>query len=68
MHLCPFNYDSAYTSDSNASFDAMLRARDPQSGIRNLEDVQELGLKNGLKLEADHPMPANNKLLVFVKV
>lgn len=64
----PFNYDSAYTSDSNASFDAMLRARDPQSGIRDFEDVQELGLKNGLKLEADHPMPANNRLLVFVKV
>lgn len=63
----PFNYNGAHTSDSNARFDAMLRARDPQSGIRNFEDVQNLGLKNGLKFEADHAMPANNRLLVFAK-
>ncbi len=64
----PFNYNGAHTADSNARFDAMLRARDPQNGIRNIEDVNELGLHHGLKLEADHSMPANNRLLVFRKL
>ena len=61
----PFNYHGAYTSDSNARFDAMLRTRDSASGIRDFEAVQELALQNGLKFEADHPMPANNRMVVF---
>lgn len=64
----PFNYNGAHTSDSNARFDAMLRSRDPRSGIRNIEDVEDLALRNGLKLTADHEMPANNRLLVFAKL
>lgn len=61
----PFNYAGRFTSDSNARFDAMLRARDPDSGIRNFEDVRALAEAAGLQLEADHPMPANNRTLVW---
>lgn len=61
----PFNYGGEYTSESNARFDAMLRARDPGSGIRNFEDVRALAEQNGLVFEADHPMPANNRTLVW---
>ena len=61
----PFSYHGAHTSESNARFDAMLRARDAASGIRNFEEVRELGARNGLAFEADHAMPANNRLLVF---
>jgi SAM-dependent methyltransferase len=64
----PFNYGGTFTSDSNARFDAMLRSRDAESGIRDFEAVQKLGLQNGLTFEADHPMPANNRLLVFRKM
>lgn len=63
----PFNYKGAHTSDSNARFDAMLRTRDPASGIRDFEAVQKLGSQNGLTFAADHPMPANNRMLVFRK-
>jgi len=63
----PFNYDGAPTSESNARFDAMLRTRDPESGIRDFEEVRRLGSRNGLELQTDHPMPANNRLLVFAK-
>ena len=38
----PFNYANEYTSDSNRQFDFFLRQRDPTSGIRNFEDVDEL--------------------------
>jgi hypothetical protein len=63
----PFSYAGKHTSDSNARFDAMLRARDPASGLRDLEDVKALGERSGLSLVEDNAMPANNRLLVFRK-
>ncbi|WP_337053328.1 DUF938 domain-containing protein [Pseudoxanthomonas sp. USHLN014] len=61
----PFNYGGAFTSDSNAQFDQWLKARDPVSGIRDLEAVDALARGIGLRLEADHAMPANNRFLVW---
>ena len=63
----PFNYDNAYTSPSNARFDDWLRDRDPGSGIRNFEDLDALARTHGMTLLADHEMPVNNRLLVWVK-
>lgn len=63
----PFNHGGKHTSESNARFDAMLRSRDPKSGLRNVEELVELGKRAGLVLEEDNPMPANNRLLVFKK-
>jgi len=61
----PFNYDGAYTSDSNARFDAWLKARDPASGIRDFEAVDALARAQGLRLQQDVAMPANNHTLVW---
>ena len=61
----PFNYGGKPTSDSNARFDAMLRGRDPASGIRDAEAIVALAGKIGFKLAEDNAMPANNRLLVF---
>lgn len=63
----PFRYDSVDTAPSNREFDAWLKARDPRSGLRDMRDLQPLALANGLALEADHAMPANNRLLVLRK-
>ena len=63
----PFNYNGAYTSLSNERFDAMLQERDPDSGIRDFENLDALALANGLEFMRDHEMPANNRLLVWVK-
>jgi SAM-dependent methyltransferase len=63
----PFRYAGRYTSDSNREFDLMLQERDPQSGIRDLQEVTALGEEYGLRLDADHDLPANNRLVVFVK-
>ncbi len=64
----PFNYNGTYTNESNAHFDAWLKTRDPLSGIRDFEAVNELACGVGLALEADHPMPANNRTLVWRKL
>jgi SAM-dependent methyltransferase len=61
----PFNYGGKHTSDSNARFDAMLRGRDPASGIRDAEAISALAGRNGFALAEDNAMPANNRLLVF---
>ena len=63
----PFNYGGEFTSDSNRQFDAMLRQRDPASGIRNFEDLDELANAAGFVFLRDHAMPANNRILVWQK-
>ena len=64
----PFNYGGVFTSESNRSFDAWLKARDAASGIRDFEAVVALAAQHGLQLQADHAMPANNRTLVFEKI
>ena len=61
----PFNYDGRPSSESNARFDAMLRGRDPASGLRDFERINALAESAGLILQEDNAMPANNRLLVF---
>jgi SAM-dependent methyltransferase len=63
----PFRYGGRFTSSSNAEFDRYLRARDPDSGIRDFEEVNTLSSEQGLSLLADHPMPANNQLIIWHK-
>jgi hypothetical protein len=63
----PFNYQGKYTSASNAEFDLWLKERDPLSGIRDIEAIEELAINAGLTLQTDYAMPANNRLLVFRK-
>jgi len=61
----PFNYNGAFTSESNARFDAWLKARDPASGVRDFEAVDALARAQGLVLQQDIAMPANNRTLVW---
>lgn len=64
----PFNYEGKFTSESNASFDVWLKERNELSGIRDYEKILMLADKAGLTLIKDHEMPANNRLLEFIKV
>jgi SAM-dependent methyltransferase len=61
----PLRYGGRYTSGSNENFNAMLRARDPGSGIRDFEAVDALARTAGFALARDYPMPANNRTLVW---
>jgi cyclopropane fatty-acyl-phospholipid synthase-like methyltransferase len=61
----PFRYAKRYTSDSNEAFDRYLHERDAASGIRDFEAVDALATSAGLRLDADHDMPANNRVLVW---
>ncbi len=61
----PFNYGGAFTSASNAAFDAWLKRRSPASGIRDFGAVDALARSSGLTLVEDRAMPANNRALVW---
>ncbi len=61
----PFNYNGAFTSPSNAAFDASLRADQPQRGIRDFEAVDALAQSAGLALVEDRAMPANNRCITW---
>ncbi|NIR59282.1 MAG: DUF938 domain-containing protein [Gammaproteobacteria bacterium] len=61
----PFNYGGRYTSESNARFDAWLKMRDPESGIRDVEALEVLARHADMKIERDYEMPANNRTLVW---
>jgi len=63
----PFRYDGLYTSASNQEFDRALQERDPLSGLRDIQAVGALAAQYGLRLVADHDLPAYNRLLVFAK-
>jgi len=54
-----------HTVPSNAEFDASLRLRNPQWGVRNLEDVEAEARSNGLDLAQVIEMPNNNLSVVF---
>jgi hypothetical protein len=61
----PYLDDGVATAPGNLAFDASLRERNPQWGIRRLADVAAQANQVGLRLQARHEMPANNLLLVF---
>ncbi len=63
----PFNYHGEFTSPSNASFDRMLRQRDPSSGIKDFAWLAEIADAVRLELLDDIEMPVNNRTLLWQK-
>ncbi len=61
----PYVVDGEPTAPSNLAFDADLRARNPQWGLRKLGDVAAQAQQIGLGLKERISMPANNLLLVW---
>ncbi|PWB59169.1 MAG: methylase, partial [Nitrosomonadales bacterium] len=45
-----------------------LKARDPESGVRDFEALDQLARLQGLVLQQDIAMPANNRTLVWQKM
>ncbi|MDG5495701.1 DUF938 domain-containing protein [Niveispirillum sp. BGYR6] len=64
----PYKRDGQHTADSNAAFDADLRARDPRWGVRDLGDVAALAATHGFGAPVVHEMPANNLTVIFRKL
>lgn len=64
----PFVRPDIETAPGNLAFDDNLRSRDPQWGLRNVDDVAAEAQRNGMVLDNIIEMPANNLSLVFTRV
>jgi len=63
----PFRQAGVVTAPSNEAFDASLRARNPDWGLRDLEVVAALAAGLGFAAPQVEAMPANNLSLWFVR-
>jgi len=63
----PYKIDGRHTAQSNTEFDTWLKAKDERFAVRDIADVSQEALKNGLMHLQSIPMPANNFIQVFEK-
>ena len=61
----PYREGGAFLAESNAAFDASLRARDPRWGVRDLAEVTRAAEAAGFTRSSVVAMPANNHSIVF---
>jgi len=61
----PYRREGHAFAPSNAAFDAELKRRDPDWGVRDLADVEAEAEANGMMLAEIVAMPANNLSLIF---
>ena len=61
----PYRRDGRHTAPSNDVFDANLKARNAEWGVRDLGEVEAEAGKYGLALDEVVEMPANNLTVVF---
>jgi hypothetical protein len=61
----PWISDEAPTAPSNRAFDADLKRRNPQWGLRKVEEFAAAARQRGLDLVETRPMPANNLMLLL---
>lgn len=61
----PFRIAGQPTAPSNEQFDLSLKARNPDWGLRSLDEVARQAAIQGLELAETTAMPANNHSVVF---
>jgi len=61
----PWLKDDIETVASNLAFDSDLKARDPEWGLRRVEDFAAAASAKGLRLVDFRRMPANNLMMLF---
>jgi hypothetical protein len=61
----PFLRKNIQTSESNLNFDQSLKLQNPLWGLRQLDEVNNLALKNGFRQDKVIEMPANNLSVIY---
>ena len=61
----PMNVGGTYTGEGNRTFDEGLRAADPESGLRDVGELDAFAEATGLARESLLEMPADNRLAVW---
>lgn len=64
----PYADNGVISPESNVAFDLSLKSRNDQWGLRDIQDLKQVAITNGLKLDAIEEMPSNNKTLIWKRV
>jgi SAM-dependent methyltransferase len=64
----PYRRGGSHTAPSNEAFDANLRARNADWGLRDLDDVAACAREHGFELREVVTMPANNLTVILERV
>ena len=63
----PFRVNDKFMGEGNSRFDHSLKSQKSSMGIRDLEWIDDLALRNGLVRKNTYAMPANNLLVSWQK-
>jgi hypothetical protein len=63
----PYAFDGDHGAESNRTFDASLRARNPAWGVRDVRDIDACAAACGFAELGRFSMPANNHVLAYRK-
>ena len=63
----PWIVDGVDTASSNLAFDADLKRRNPAWGLRRVDEFAGEAEARGLMLAGQRAMPANNRMLLFLR-
>jgi hypothetical protein len=63
----PYKIDGVLSPQSNVVFDQSLQQRNPEWGIRELNDCKNLACQNQLTFVKKISMPANNFVVIYIK-
>jgi hypothetical protein len=61
----PYSLHGVHTAVSNERFDESLKARNPEWGVRDVDELSAVAGEHGFALTETCQMPANNLLLVW---
>lgn len=61
----PFRFNGDFGTPGNRDFDAHLRQGDPQSGLREVEELETLALEQRFSPSRRVSMPSGNHLLIW---
>lgn len=64
----PYANNGILEPQSNRDFDRHIRARDPDCGVRDIQDLIKVAEPYYMKLMYIYEMPSNNKCLVWEKI
>ena len=63
----PYRVNGELTPESNIRFDQNLKTRNPEWGIREINDCKKLASENNLTFIKKVSMPANNFAVIYQK-
>ncbi|MEP1423037.1 MAG: DUF938 domain-containing protein [Erythrobacter sp.] len=61
----PFFQQGVEPSEGNLAFDSSLKSRNPDWGVRHVEEIDNIAHAHGFTRTARYEMPANNLMLIY---